>query len=146
MNPLHLATSALDDLVPSETSGSEKKAPRRGEMDQLLIGYQRLLELAERISSTLLIRHNDWIVQVKGLRQHYLFENEDALMEMKNLSRSALEIGRREKERSGITPLYTITHSDGIGFVIKNEQAENKSLKLSSDDSSLLPKIMAYLK
>jgi hypothetical protein len=146
MNPLHLATSALDDLVPSRSSDPEKKAPRRGEMDQLLIGYQRLLELAERISSTLLIRHNDWIIQVKGLRQHYLFENDDALMEMKNLSRSALEIGRREKERSGIKSLYTITHNDGAGFVIKDEQAENKSLKLSSDDGSLLPKIMAYLK
>jgi hypothetical protein len=94
----------------------------------------------------LLIRHNDWIVQVKGLRQHYLFENDDALMEMKNLSRSALEIGRREKERSGIKPLYTITHNDHSGYVIKNEQVENKSLKLSSEDNSLLPKIMAYLK
>lgn len=115
-------------------------------MEQLLIGYQRLLELAERISSTLLIRHNDWIIQVKGFRQHYLFENEDALTEMKTSAKSALEIGRREKERNAITPLYSISHRDGTGFIVKNEQLENKHLKVSSDDSALIPKIMAFLK
>lgn len=146
MNSLHLATSTLDDLTSSSSPSSSSAPSPRNETEQLLIGYQRLLELAEKVSSTLLIRHNDWILQIKGLRQHYLFENDEALMEMKTTAKSALEIGRREKERNAITPLYTISFSDEKGFVVKSEQAGGKTIKVPVGDNAFLPKIMAFLK
>ena len=141
MKSLHLATAALEAL------GSTSEPPREeGEVSQLLISYQRLLELADRISPTLLIRNNSWIVQVKGLRQHYLYENDEFLMEMRSQSRAALEIGKRDSEKSAIVPLYTITLSDK-GYQVKKEApTSNKPLTIPFDEPSLVSKLMSCLK
>lgn len=141
MKSLHLATAALEGL------GSNSESPREeGEVSQLLISYQRLLELADRISPTLLIRNNSWIVQVKGLRQHFLFENDEFLMEMRSQSRAALEIGKRDSEKSAVVPLYTITLSDKAYQVKKEAPNSNKPLLIPFDEPSLVSKLMSCLK
>ena len=142
MRSLHLATAALEGL----SAISSEQGRDEGEASQLLISYQRLLELADRISPTLLIRNNTWVVQVKGLRQHYLFENEEFLMEMRTQSRAALEIGKREGEKSAIVPLYTITLSDKAYHVKKEASNSTKPLLIPFDEPSLVSKLMSCLK
>jgi hypothetical protein len=143
MKSLHLATAALEGL---ENLTSSSEASQAGEVSQLLLSYQRLLELADKIAPTLLIRNNSWIIQIKGLRQHYLFENEDFLTEMRTQARAALEIGKRDNEKSAVTPLFTITLGDKIYLVKKEASNSNKAISIPFEDPALVSKLMSCLK
>jgi hypothetical protein len=127
---------------------SKEQPPQRkkvnSEVSGLLIQYQRLVELSERIAPTLLIRNNDWILQVKGLRQHYLFDTEDGLTEIENQSMAALEVGLQGA--SSIQALFSITYSASKGYILRNERKEAKPAAVPADDPSLVSKVMAYLR
>ena len=75
---------------------SKVKTKPKDEIQNLLEQYKTLLEVAEKVSSTLLIKHNKWIVQVKSIRQHYLFETEEALTEEQSMGNCAIEISMRD--------------------------------------------------
>jgi len=114
----------------------------------LLAQYQKLLEVAEKVSSTLLIRHNEWIVQVKSIRQHYLFENEETLTEEQSMAKCAIEISTREVgKQANLKTLYTIRCNDQTSsYTIKNEQQENKSMSIGYDDPQWISKLINALK
>ena len=141
MNSLSLATSALDDLA-KEKAPQRKKA--NSEVASLLIQFQRLVELSERIAPTLLIRNNEWIVQVKGLRQHYLFDTEDGLTQIEKQSMAALEIGLQGA--SSVQTLFTVNYSSTKGFILRNERKEAKGLAVAADDPELVAKVMGYIR
>lgn len=122
---------------------STSKAPL-GELEELVISYQRVLELADRVASTLLIRNNDWLVQVKAIRQHYLFNNEEALLEMKTMAQAALEISSRQGEK--VTLLYMISFRSGEGYILSDQKKSSKDVVLGMDEGELIPKLMGLLK
>lgn len=136
------------DKEPKKVKSKEKSQPKQ-EISSLLEQYKTLLEVAEKISSTLLIKHNTWIIQIKSIRQHYLFETEEALTEEQSMANCAIEISSREgSKQNAVKTLYSIRCSDDLeGLVISNEQTESsKTLQIKLEGSGWIAKLVSALK
>jgi hypothetical protein len=121
--------------------------PSTTDIDSLLEQYKKLLEISEKISSTVLIKHNNWIVQVKSIRQHYLFETEESLTEEQSMAKCAIEIASRDTKQNGLKTLYSIRCNDkGTGITLSNEQTDGKSLQIKLDDQQWISKLIGALK
>jgi|SaaInlStandDraft_1057018.scaffolds.fasta_scaffold113570_2 hypothetical protein len=129
---------------PKKKSQPAPPAASEGVIAPLLFATQRLMELADRIGPTLLIRHNDWLVQVKAFRQHYLFENDDSLAEIQQMSQSVLEVVNYDGNQQNL--MYTITHDEAKGFVVKDEKKTGKSTSIQVDDPKLVSRLMQLLR
>ncbi|MBF0199447.1 MAG: hypothetical protein HQL32_17160 [Planctomycetes bacterium] len=117
------------------------------EISNLIKSYESLLKLADVISQSLLIKNNNWLIQVKAIRQHYLFENEQALTELKTMGKAAIEISKRSEGRnSNLTQLFSIIASpEESVYIMKNEQRETKNHEISMDNPAYISQIMQYL-
>ena len=135
------------DKEPNKLKKQEKTPPAQN-ISNLLAQYQQLLEVAEKISSTLLIKHNQWIVQVKSIRQHYLFETEEALTEEQSMAKCVIEISKREGgKQNNIKTLYTIRCDEqNTSLVLSNEQTENKSMTIKLNEAQWIAKLIGALK
>ena len=145
METMEVVNAALGRKAPQKKKAQPQNLPPRdGAIAPLLFATQRLMELADRIGPTLLIRHNDWLVQVKAFRQHYLFENEDSLAEIQQMSQSVLEVVSYDGSNQQL--LYSITHDDEKGFVVKDEKKTGKSTSIQVDDAKLVSRLMQLLR
>jgi len=135
------------DKETNKLKSKEKVKPKK-EIAGLVEEYQKLLEVAEKISSTLLIKHNKWIVQVKAIRQHYLFETEEALTEEQSMAKCAIEISSRDgSKQANLKTLYTVKYSSQSPILtLNNEQTEGKSLQIKLEDPQWISKLIGALK
>lgn len=131
----------------SDAKSSEQPAIQSdNEVGDLLQSYQLILNLSDKIASTLLIRNNDWIIQVKSIRQHYLFTTDEGLMEMRTVARCAIEIGKRTEKNNSITAVFNIFYDPSdTSYKVSNEQNNSKTLSVSKDEKDIIPKIVAFL-
>jgi len=145
METMEVVNAALGRKAPPKKKAQPSpSSSKEGNIAPLLFATQRLMELADRIGPTLLIRHNDWLVQVKAFRQHYLFENDDSLAEIQQMSQSILEVVQYDGASQQL--LYTISHDEEKGFVVKDEKKTGKSTSIQVDDSKLVSRLMQLLR
>lgn len=135
------------DKEPSKLKKQEKSTPTTtANIDSLLDQYRQLLEIAEKVSSTVLIKHNSWIVQVKSIRQHYLYETEEALTEEQSMAKCAIEISSRDAKQNSVKTLYSIRcNEEGSSIILTNEQTEGKSMTIKLGDQ-WIAKLIGALK
>ena len=117
------------------------------EVKNLNQSYRGILDLANTISNTLLIKNNRLIIQVKAIHQHYLYTDENGLTEVKSSAKSAIEISQRNEGRSGgVSALYSITFNPKENsFELINEQVDSKAVVVKKDEKNYISKIMSYL-
>lgn len=136
------------DKESDKLKKQEKTAPVSDtDIDSLLEQYRKLLEISEKISSTVLIKHNNWIVQVKSIRQHYLYETEEALTEEQSMAKCAIEISSRDAKQNGLKTLYSIRCDEkGAGITITNEQTDGKTINIKLSDQQWVSRLIGALK
>ena len=117
------------------------------EIRELIKSYEAVLALANIISKTMLIKNNNWIVQVKSIHQHYLYNDENELSEIKSSARCAVEIGKRTEGRgAGISSLYSIYFdTEENHFELINEQVDGKPVTVKPTEKNFVAKIMGFL-
>jgi hypothetical protein len=117
------------------------------EAKSLNVSYKGILELANTIANTLLIKNNNWIIQVKAIHQHYLYTDENGLADVKSSAKSAIEIGARsEGKNATLTALYTITFNPkDDSFELINEKVDSKPAIVKKDGKKHLTKILSLL-
>jgi hypothetical protein len=139
-----------DSLVEANNNKVKKTHPMEYldlEIKSLNASYKGILDLANTISNTLLIKNNKLIIQVKAIHQHYLYTDENGLTEVKSSAKSAIEIGQRADGRSaGVTSLYTITFNPKESvYELINEQVETKPTLIKKEDKNYIGKIISFL-
>ncbi len=139
-----------DGLVEANKNKVRKIHPMDSldmEIQSLNASYKGILDLANTISNTLLIKNNKLIIQVKAIHQHYLYTDENGLTEVKSSAKSAIEIGQRADGRSGgVSALYTITFNPKDStFELVNEQVETKATHIKKADKNYIGKIVSFL-
>lgn len=145
METMEVVNAALGRKVPPKKKAQPAPTSSKdGSIAPLLFATQRLMELADRIGPTLLIRNNDWLVQVKAFRQHYLFENDDSLAEIQQMSESVLEVASFDGSNQQL--LYSISHDEEKGFIVKDEKKTGKSTSIQVDDPKLVSRLMQLLR
>ena len=134
------------DKEPSKLKKQDKSSPpATADIDSLLTQYKQLLEISEKIASTVLIKHNNWIVQVKSIRQHYLYETEEALTEEQSMAKCAIEISSRDAKQNSLKALYSIRCNEQSGITITNEQTDGKSINIKLE-GQWISKLIGALK